>query len=276
MNNVEFISSTMASEHLADGPVVVQSARLRQGANLYGILVEPGRAEAVWQYWHNIRQETGLVPCLTSMRSSEQALLSLAEGQVEGDAVQLRDGMRVDQADSLVADIVAKVAFQSIEKSCRDYPEELEEEQQLHDPVQLVELLQEEIGTPLVGDPLAFQKRWGMSPLWLLLVESQAGFSLPALLPNFANNARTAFPESRPLSVMDHCAFLRHWHARYGAEVFFVTSTEVQLQVSFPPVRRDEIAALAIEQNAYCDDLYDVVELGDAQARSTTWSFWWD
>ncbi|MGW3927558.1 DUF4253 domain-containing protein [Streptomyces microflavus] len=276
VNIVEFISNVMTSEDLAEGPIVVQSAKLNKMASVYGILLEPGLAEKAWQQWHSLRQKTGLIPCLTSIKSSEQAFLSLADSSVQEDTVMPQEELHSYRAERRVADIVARVAARSIAKAQGDYPEEVEEERQLHDPKQLAELLEAETGAVLTGDSLAFQERWGMSPLWLLLVEARAGFSLPTLLPNFASNARTAFPDSQALSSADHCAFLEHWNHAYGAEVFFMTSTEVQMQVSRPPVRREKIAELAIEHHAYSDDLDHVVDTGNTQARSTVWSFWWD
>jgi hypothetical protein len=128
----------------------------------------------------------------------------------------------------------------------------------------------------LEGDVLAFMRRWGSRKLWLLLVESPDDALLPVMLPGFLSRTRTAYPDSQAISPSEHAAFLRRWHDRYGAAVFFMNAVEVQLLVERPPVSLSEIAALAVEQNAYCDDLHDAVEMGDGQARSNVWNFWWD
>ncbi|WP_351228715.1 DUF4253 domain-containing protein [Streptomyces sp. NPDC002133] len=50
----------------------------------------------------------------------------------------------------------------------------------------------------------------------------------------------------------------------------------MELVVGRPPQEPLERAEAAVEQYAYCPDLGDATIVGDGQAASTTWRFWWD
>ena len=73
---------------------------------------------------------------------------------------------------------------------------------------------------------------------------------------------------------------LRHWHARYGADLFFASGSRLELSVAQPPTEPGEVARCAIEQFAYCRDLGqhigDPVDIARRQAPADHWSFWWD
>ncbi|MES4890912.1 DUF4253 domain-containing protein [Streptomyces sp. NPDC096012] len=267
MKDAEAIGHIMATEGLASPGATVHSARLPRGAVVHGVAVEPEQAERAWRFWRG--RAEGLVPFLTTRVTSEEQLRSLAAAAA-GEPVP---EMTAEAADRAVADIVGRVGARSVAEA---YPEDLAEEEELRDAARLADLLDEPSGTPLPGDPLAFRERWGSRPLWLLLVETTGSHRLPLLLPGFLRNGATAYPDLTPLTPGDHAAFLRHWQDRYGANVFFMNGAEIQLQVEHPPLDGRTIAELALEHNAYCDDLADVVDTANGQARSTVWSFWWD
>jgi hypothetical protein len=269
VRDAEAIGHIMATEGLVSQGATVHSARLPRGAAVHGVAVEPARSERAWRFWQG--RTEGLVPFLTTRISSEEHLRSLvAAASAAGPPTP---ETTAQAADRTVAAIVSRVGARIVAEA---YPEDRAEEEQLRDAARLADLLDEPSGTPLPGDPLAFRERWGSRPLWLLLVEATDGYQLPLLLPGFLSNGSTAYPDSTPLTPRDHAAFLRHWNERYGARVFFMNGTEVQLQVEHPPVDRRTIADLALEHNAYCDDLDDVLDTANGQARSTVWSFWWD
>ncbi|MFI6639318.1 DUF4253 domain-containing protein [Streptomyces sp. NPDC050504] len=151
------------------------------------------------------------------------------------------------------------------------------EEEMVSDPARLSSMLDGPWGEVLPGDPLSFSRRWGSARLRLLLVNVESGHLLPPKVPGLLKRTSTsASPNVVDLSPFDNQAFIQRWHERYGAEVFFMNGTELQLAVPRPPVSQGEVTELAIEQYAYCDDLLDVIELGNGQVRSNYWSFWWD
>jgi hypothetical protein len=242
------------------------TVRLRGRTIVHGAPIASGQAATVWRHWRSRQHETGLVPVITSQVNSVQALHALAERAATVEEMR-------PAAPSAVTEIVRRVATKSVAEA---YPGEEEEQEDLHDPVRLARLLTESTGEKAEGNELAFIQRWGSRKLWLLLVEARDDALLPVMLPGFLSGGRTAYPDSEPISPSEHAAFLRHWGDQYGAEVFFMNAVEVQLLVKRPPVNLSEIAVLAVEQNAYCDDLHDAVEMGDGQARSNVWNFWWD
>ncbi|GHA97842.1 DUF4253 domain-containing protein [Streptomyces termitum] len=264
---VRFIEDRMASSGLTD-PVGVTSVVLPGGARLSGFTVRPHQAEAVWRYWRALRPVTGWTPVVTTWTGHEK----------------LGDLLRVEGAGSEAAPEpagtgarVAATVRRIIEAVVAGTPEhDREEEREVTDPQRLVHHLRGPWGEVLPGDPLAFTRRWS-GRLTLLLAETEGGYQLPLFVPGLLHNTNSAAsPTAVDLSPRDHHAFLRHWYDRYGAEVFFINGTEVQLLVDRPPVDPLPAARLAVEHYAYADELMDVVELGDRQVRSDVWSFWWD
>lgn len=75
-------------------------------------------------------------------------------------------------------------------------------------------------------------------------------------------------------------AALRSWHDRYGAEVYYLGVSALELRVARPLQQLGEVAAVAIEQYAYCDDLGQVIGEPDQVARRQVpagqWHFWLD
>ncbi|MFI8105820.1 DUF4253 domain-containing protein [Streptomyces sp. NPDC086023] len=272
MTTTDTVVSSMVAAGLVAPGAAAHSARLPGGVVVHGVRVAQEHAERAWHFW---RGRAGVVPLLTTRVTSAQDLTALASAAAE--AGPPAESVPVAEASGTVARIVSRVGARSIAEA---YPEDRAEEEELRDPARLVQLLDPPSGSAVAGNPLAFTPDWGIENLWLLLVEEGGGggesHRLPLLLPGFLSGSSTAWPDMCPLTPAEHSAFLRHWNARYGAEVFFMGGTEMQLYVPRPPLDLPAIAALAIEQNAYCDDLDDVIDTANGQARSTVWHFWWD
>ena len=79
----------------------------------------------------------------------------------------------------------------------------------------------------------------------------------------------------------EQVAVLRHWHEKYGIEIFAITGDVLECSVDHPPMGREECIELAREQFIYCTDIvYQGVETLFALAallqNSHAWFFWWD
>lgn len=113
----------------------------------------------------------------------------------------------------------------------------------------------------------------------LLLVPAQAGWQVPALVPNLLFDW-TGGIELHEVSAVDHAAVLRWWGRRYGAELYYAHGKGMELAVARPPRTPAEVARCAMEQFAYCGDLSqvfgDVDDVARAQAHQDHWLFWWD
>ncbi len=117
-------------------------------------------------------------------------------------------------------------------------------------------------------------------PDWLCLVPARAGFELPALLhAPYANDWHASLAHDR-LTQEDHVGVLRSWEDRFGAEVRYLSVVALGLVVAAPPTHRSEIARVAVEQFAYCDDLAQFIgephRVAQLQVPSDRWYFWWD
>jgi hypothetical protein len=78
-----------------------------------------------------------------------------------------------------------------------------------------------------------------------------------------------------------HCAALRDWQARFGAELVAIDRDTINIRVRRRPADRAEALALAREQFAYCPDTVDqgmdtVEALAALLLVSDWWYFWWD
>ncbi|MEH3040667.1 MAG: DUF4253 domain-containing protein [Sphingomonas paucimobilis] len=78
-----------------------------------------------------------------------------------------------------------------------------------------------------------------------------------------------------------HCAALRSWQERHGAELVGIDRDTINLRVTRRPKDRAEALALARECYAYCSDTVDQ-GVGTIEALAATlqdndwWFFWWD
>lgn len=83
------------------------------------------------------------------------------------------------------------------------------------------------------------------------------------------------------ISGAEHSAVLKAWHDRHGAVLMALTFDTIELRVPNPPTDPDEVAAVALEQVAYCPDAVfqgaeSLTALAEQQVYSDTWSLWWD
>lgn len=82
-------------------------------------------------------------------------------------------------------------------------------------------------------------------------------------------------------SAAEHCAVMRHWHDRYGAEIVAATRDVIEMSVARPPRDRAAALELARKQYTYCADIVDqgcetIANLAAALLLGTAWYFWWD
>ncbi|MEU7341957.1 DUF4253 domain-containing protein [Streptomyces sp. NPDC007074] len=123
-------------------------------------------------------------------------------------------------------------------------------------------------------------KHFAHTPGWICLVATDRSSRLPRLLhapftPNWTSDGPV-----RLLGYVEHEAVLREWEARYGACLFYLGAGAMVLEVDRPPTDGAEIARVAVEQFAYCDDLSQVIgdpmSVAERQVPSRHWFFWWD
>jgi hypothetical protein len=120
----------------------------------------------------------------------------------------------------------------------------------------------------------------GRNPEWLCLIPAQAGYELPTLLDApYANDWHASDTHDR-LTQADHVGVLRSWHERFGADLRYLDAVAVGLVVANPPTEPREVAAVAVEQFAYCDDLDQFIgephRVAQRQVTTNHWYFWWD
>ncbi|MGC9665509.1 DUF4253 domain-containing protein [Planosporangium sp. 12N6] len=117
-------------------------------------------------------------------------------------------------------------------------------------------------------------------PDWLCLVPARAGYELPALLGAPHVNDWYASKEHDRLTVTDHVGVLRSWQQRFGADVRYLGVVALGLVVATPPTDPHDVARVAVEQFAYCDDLDQFVgephRVAQHQVPTHRWYFWWD
>ncbi|MGI5175490.1 DUF4253 domain-containing protein [Dactylosporangium sp. CA-152071] len=80
----------------------------------------------------------------------------------------------------------------------------------------------------------------------------------------------------------EHAAILKHFHARYGAELVAMTGTTAEFTVKWPPRDRAGALRLAAEYRVYNDGEYDyygadtLTDLAVSLSHATVWRAWWD
>jgi hypothetical protein len=131
--------------------------------------------------------------------------------------------------------------------------------------------------------PRALHSEFGgamWDPEWVCLVPAAAGYELPALLyAPYANDWQASADHDR-LTQEDHVGVLRSWQSRFGARLRYLSRVGVGLVVDRPPTDPEEIARVAVEQFAYCDDLVQFIgethRVAQLQVPTSHWYFWWD
>jgi hypothetical protein len=79
----------------------------------------------------------------------------------------------------------------------------------------------------------------------------------------------------------EHVAMFKHWHEKYGAEVFALAGDVVELYVARPVTTPKAADELVKEQFVYCTDIVHqgtntLHGLAKEVLQSSGWFFWWD
>lgn len=244
------------------------------GLRCYYLLpVDESEAADSWLYWMQARAETDYYPVITThssvtSRSTAERLLSRIENSADAST----------NANHLAVERVTRVVNRVTQSSLRAAEEldELDEAREGWIPENLATLLATEEASAAPNEPWDFLGQLRDRSLRLLLAPISSGDLAPLAFSDLLPWCTTAYPDFRRLHPSDHFAFLRKWHNEFGAEVLFMNGSEVHLIADRPPIDPIAISRLAIEQQAYCQDLYDVVEMGKRQVPFNSWSFWWD
>jgi hypothetical protein len=129
---------------------------------------------------------------------------------------------------------------------------------------------------PYKGQWIPSEGRMVYEPLptvYIALVPTAVSWQVPAYLKVGSWNY---CPEPE-----EHCAVLRFWQDRYGAEIVGMLYDTFELQVARPPENRESALELAKEQCGYCPDIVEQ-GVGSIEALAATllnghvWFFWWD
>jgi hypothetical protein len=110
-------------------------------------------------------------------------------------------------------------------------------------------------------------------PVWLTLFPQIPAWQIPLYLQYGDWN-------DCPLPG-EHAAILAHWHRYYGAELFGLDESTLELWVAEPPTTEIATLPLAKEQFAYCEDIVSqgtmtVARLAQTLYQCNHWYFWWD
>lgn len=117
----------------------------------------------------------------------------------------------------------------------------------------------------LTGKPLA--------RVHILLIPTTRSWEVPAYLRWGGWNACP--PPAHQVAA------LKHWHARFGAELVGLNGDTLNLRAARLPATKEEALALAGEQYAFCPDIVDQ-GTGSLSALAATlmanrwWFLWWD
>lgn len=111
--------------------------------------------------------------------------------------------------------------------------------------------------------------------VYLGLVPIEKPWHLPAMV-KFGMCGFNACPDT-----IIHCALMRHWNERYGAEIISLSGAVLECKVTSPPIQQDDAVALAWEQFWYCsDNVYQgtktISNLAATLLKADCWYFWWD
>ncbi|MEV6654840.1 DUF4253 domain-containing protein [Streptomyces sp. NPDC051219] len=265
------LAATLRGAGLSDRESTGEDVLSRSGKRILGLEVPLRDAEDAWRLWLGLREQTGFHPVLSELPPS-----ALVGGQIaDGDEY---DGRAETAPREIVAEIVEAALLDHLDGAGEEEAAEWHTE---FVPERLAARLRDGF-TPEPGGTLRLEDRderslYWTETLWLNLVETEQGYSVPRLLPGFPGAPNWFHgPEGRPILDSDHVAFLHTWFERFGAELIYLDGSNLRLWVARPPRDLLETARVAIEQYAYCPDRRDLEVIGNGQARSDAWSFWWD
>jgi hypothetical protein len=235
------------------------------GVRLLSADLPAGRFDEVWRDLLERHPATGWYPVLGPDAALAADRAGWYPADVQGPAA-LTAALAVDPAERF--DQLRQAALD--ESLAESDEEEAAYWRAAYDPVQVAAGL-----AGLTGPGPGLRRYTGAYPPGsVLLVPAAAGYEVPVLVPGLIQ------PPNVDLGPGDHLAVLRHWHQRYGVELFYAGGPDLELAVANPPAVTDDIARCTVEQMVYCDDLSQV--LGDSgsvarkQVRGEHWSFWWD
>ncbi|MFE7049333.1 DUF4253 domain-containing protein [Streptomyces californicus] len=251
----------------------MMSAVSADGVHAVGFPVRPPDALEVWQLWLSQRGVTGRYPIVTSCDPSD--LVSEPPGRLGAGGRKALAAALARDPDAVVREVVAAAVDDTLAKANEEDVQEWLDELV---PERLAAALKETAASPREGDIWEGMPLGNAPELWLCLVEAEHGHEIPALLPGLPDAPNWwSEPTGRLLLPPDHVAFLRSWHERFGADLFFLDGRRMRLVVRRPPLAPSDAAQAAVERFAYCSDgLPDLPVLGDSEVRSTAWKFWWD
>jgi Domain of unknown function (DUF4253) len=241
---------------------------------VYGLEVAPDRHRDLWSRLRAVHHETGLWPFTSHEKPTNWADESRASG------VELVDrlvGLRLDPQD-VVDELVRANWDRAVDYAGGD-PDRLESALIARDPARIADELEPAPSQPGPGESRIERTR-AYPPRWIHLVPAAHGYEIPALLDGPVTVNWVGSPGHPDLTAADHCAVLRSWQERYGAELYYFSDTAIELTVTAPPLEAVEAAGVAVEQYAYCPDLDgwlgDPVDVVRRQVWTRRWYFWWD
>jgi hypothetical protein len=254
--------TTEVRDHLAALGVELPEpflAELVSGHEVFGFAVPGATQDGLWQRLRELYPVTGWWPFLSSESPARLA---------QGDPARWRDRLApVADSEALMAELVATQRAEDHELAAVDLPA-------------LVAALAADPPAPPPGGAAEPERRRWTEVRWLCLTATpEGGWQLPYLLgnPHAPNWVTSRHPRLDPVH---HTAFLGSWHRRFDACVRGLHTYWLDLVVGAPPTEPAEIAAVAVAQYAYCDDLNQTVGLPAQVAREQVaadqWYFWWD
>jgi hypothetical protein len=109
--------------------------------------------------------------------------------------------------------------------------------------------------------------------IWTGLAKIEQSWMLPAITKYGGWNDCPAPPI--------HCAMMRYWQEKYGAEIVAMSGDVIECHVTRPPTTDETAMELAQEQYDYCPDIVDqgtgtMINLAATLMDSDHWYFWWD
>ncbi|QES51948.1 hypothetical protein DEJ50_33075 [Streptomyces venezuelae] len=243
----------------AVSPTMIETAIAPSGQSVLGRPVAVGDAERMWRQLLAVRDSTGWHPVLTARHPSD-LVNAPSHGTDTFDA----------RADTAPYEVVAEIKDAALSDRLEFADEEEASEWR-------AEFTPEQLARSINPEPRSPRPRQNFYPRWLCLVETPNGYSVPGILPGYPHTLNWSHgPGGRNMRASDHVAFLHTWYDRFGAELLYLSSRVLMVDVAQPPRDRIAVAEAAIEQYAYCPDGHDTTTYAEIQTRNGTWQFCWD